>query len=47
MPDEKKPLSIDPATIAMIEKAAQEGVSTIFQRAAEMRPCPIGAEGSC
>src|SRR3989304_8201554 len=47
MPDEKKPLSIDPATLEMIEKAAKDGVSTIFERAAEMRPCPIGAEGSC
>ncbi|MFC1988843.1 anaerobic carbon-monoxide dehydrogenase catalytic subunit, partial [Chloroflexota bacterium] len=31
----------------MIEKAAEDGVNTIFDRAAEMRPCPIGAEGSC
>ncbi|MBI4283395.1 MAG: anaerobic carbon-monoxide dehydrogenase catalytic subunit, partial [Chloroflexi bacterium] len=31
----------------MIEKAAKDGVSTVFERAAAMSPCPIGAEGSC
>ena len=46
MPEEKK-LSIDPATLEMIEKAKQDGVSTIFERAGKMSPCPIGAEGSC
>ncbi len=44
---EKMKQSIDPATIAMIEKAAQEGVSTVFSRAEVMKPCNIGAEGSC
>ncbi len=39
--------SIDPATIEMIEKASSDGVSTAFSRAATMKPCPIGAEGSC
>src|SRR3972149_6728658 len=47
MADEKKPQSIDPATLEMIEKAAKDGVSTVFDRAAKMSPCPIGAEGSC
>src|SRR3990170_100940 len=47
MPEEKKKQSIDPATIEMIAKAAQDGVSTVFDRAAKMSPCPIGAEGSC
>ncbi len=47
MAEEKKPVSSDPATIQMIEKAAQDGVSTVFERAAKMRPCPIGDEGSC
>lgn len=46
MPEEKK-LSIDPATLEMIEKAKQDGVSTVFERAGKMAPCPIGAEGSC
>ena len=39
--------SIDPATIEMIAKAQKDGVSTVFDRAASMKPCPIGAEGSC
>ena len=39
--------SIDPATIEMIAKAKEDGASTVFDRAASMRPCPIGAEGSC
>ena len=47
MADEKKPQSIDPATLEMIEKAAKDGVSTVFERGAKMLPCPIGAEGSC
>ncbi len=44
---EKETKSIDRATIEMIEKAANDGVSTVFGRAEKMRPCPIGAEGSC
>ena len=47
MADEKKKQSIDPATLEMIEKAAKDGVSTVFERGAKMLPCPIGAEGSC
>jgi len=35
------------ATQQMIEKAAKDGVSTVFDRAESMKPCPIGAEGSC
>lgn len=44
---EKEIKSIDPATVEMIEKAARDGVSTVFERAEKMKPCPIGAEGSC
>ena len=47
MAEEKKQVSIDPATIEMIEKATQDGASTVFERAEKMRACPIGAEGSC
>ncbi|MEE8414413.1 MAG: anaerobic carbon-monoxide dehydrogenase catalytic subunit [Dehalococcoidales bacterium] len=47
MAQEKKQVSVDQATIEMIEKAAQDGVSIVFDRAAAMRPCPIGSEGSC
>jgi carbon-monoxide dehydrogenase catalytic subunit len=39
--------SIDPATLDMIEKAEDDGVSTVFERAENMKACPIGAEGSC
>jgi carbon-monoxide dehydrogenase catalytic subunit len=42
---EKK--SIDPATIQMLKKAQADGCETIFDRAEAMKPCPIGAEGSC
>ncbi|MCK5328398.1 MAG: carbon monoxide dehydrogenase, partial [Candidatus Latescibacteria bacterium] len=31
----------------MLEKAAVDGVNTVFDRADAMRPCPIGAAGSC
>ena len=31
----------------MIEKAAEEGITTVFDRAEKMKPCPIGADGSC
>ena len=44
---EEKKKSIDPATIEMIEKAAADGASVVFERAEKMKPCPIGAEGSC
>jgi len=39
--------SIDQATLDMIEKAAKDGVNTAFDRAETMKPCPIGAVGSC
>ena len=35
------------ATDRMIEKAAADGVSTVFDRSDSLKPCPIGAEGSC
>lgn len=44
---EKEIKSIDQATIEMIEKAAQENIRTVFDRAEAMKPCPIGADGSC
>ena len=39
--------SFDQASNKMIEKAASEGVNTVFDRADAMKPCPIGAVGSC
>ncbi len=44
---EKEAKSIDKATLEMIEKAAQDGVRVVFDRAETTRACPIGAEGSC
>ena len=44
---EKEIKSVDLATLEMIEKAAQDGVRVVFGRAEAMKPCPIGAEGSC
>ena len=43
----KEVKSIDPATLDMIAKATEEGVRTVFDRAEKIKPCPIGAEGSC
>ena len=39
--------SYDQASIEMIEKAATDEVNTAFDRAETMKPCPIGAVGSC
>jgi carbon-monoxide dehydrogenase catalytic subunit len=53
MADEKKKGKAEPlltvceATQQMIDKARADGVSTVYDRAADMKPCPIGAEGSC
>ncbi len=45
MPEEK--MSCDQNTLELIAKAGAENVSTAFSRAEAMKPCPIGAEGSC
>ena len=39
--------SIDPAALAILEIAEQQGFSTAFSRVEEMKPCPIGADGRC
>ncbi|MGB9698336.1 MAG: anaerobic carbon-monoxide dehydrogenase catalytic subunit [Thermodesulfobacteriota bacterium] len=39
--------SADRATLELLTKAKNDKVSTVFDRAEEMKPCPIGAEGSC
>ncbi|MDY6967337.1 MAG: anaerobic carbon-monoxide dehydrogenase catalytic subunit [Spirochaetota bacterium] len=44
---EDKVISVDKATLELYEKAKKDNVSTVFDRAADMKPCPIGAEGSC
>jgi anaerobic carbon-monoxide dehydrogenase catalytic subunit len=35
------------ASRQMIDIAEERGIETVFDRAAAMRPCPIGAEGIC
>ena len=35
------------STIQMLQKAAADGVDTAFSRAADMKPCPIGADSAC
>jgi carbon-monoxide dehydrogenase catalytic subunit len=35
------------ATAQMLEKAQSDGVDTAFDRAANMKPCPIGADSAC
>lgn len=35
------------ATIQMLRKATSDGMETAFSRAADMKPCPIGAESAC
>ncbi len=40
-------LSADPATIQMIGRARELQIETIFDRAQALKPCPIGAQGSC
>jgi carbon-monoxide dehydrogenase catalytic subunit len=47
MAEEKQKKSIDPASLEMLAKAAEEKISTAFDRAEKLKPCPIGADGSC
>ncbi len=47
MTEEKQVKSIDKATLDMLAKANEEGISTAFDRAENMKPCPIGVDGSC
>jgi anaerobic carbon-monoxide dehydrogenase catalytic subunit len=39
--------SIDPATQEMIKRAQALGIDTVFDRAAQMKPCQIGIQGIC
>ncbi|QTA79072.1 Acetyl-CoA decarbonylase/synthase complex, subunit alpha [Desulfonema limicola] len=40
-------VSISESTIQMLEKARRDGVETAFDRAANMKACPIGADSAC
>ena len=42
-----KDLTICDATAQMIEKARRDGVETAFDRAANMKACPIGDKSAC
>ena len=44
---EKTKKSIDKASLELIDKARVDQVNLAFDRAAQMKPCPIGAVGSC
>ena len=44
---EIKDLSTCEATRQMLEKARRDGVETHFDRAANMKACPIGADSAC
>ncbi len=39
--------SIDPTVCDLMEMCETEGISTAFDRADDMKPCPIGAKGAC
>ncbi|MFZ2448016.1 MAG: anaerobic carbon-monoxide dehydrogenase catalytic subunit [Syntrophobacteraceae bacterium] len=36
-----------PTTLEMLKKTEADGHDTLFTRAAEMKPCPIGADSAC
>ena len=40
-------ITICKSTAQMIVKARKDGVETAFDRAANMKPCPIGAKSAC
>ncbi|MGC9963808.1 MAG: anaerobic carbon-monoxide dehydrogenase catalytic subunit [Syntrophobacteraceae bacterium] len=35
------------ATLQMLKKLEEDGHDSVFHRAADMKPCPIGSEGAC
>ncbi|HPV40450.1 MAG TPA: anaerobic carbon-monoxide dehydrogenase catalytic subunit [Spirochaetota bacterium] len=44
---EEKKLFADRASQEIYEKARRDSVSTVFDKAAELKPCPIGSAGDC
>src|SRR5512139_1181085 len=42
-----KARSIDGATIELLDKARKDNTPTVFFRADDLKPCPIGVEESC
>jgi len=45
--EEKRKKSVDKASLELIDKACTDAVNLAFDRAEQMKPCPIGAVGSC
>ena len=39
--------TVDPAVQELLELTREAGIETAFDRAAKVKPCPIGAEGAC
>jgi len=44
---DQQPLTVCSSTQEMIDLTRKAGIETVFDRAATMKPCPIGADGSC
>ena len=44
---EQKIPTIDPTVITLLAVSEEENISTVFSRAASIKPCPIGADGAC
>ena len=44
---EETKLFADKASQEIYEKAKRDSVSTVFSKAAELKPCPIGSAGDC
>jgi carbon-monoxide dehydrogenase catalytic subunit len=44
---EDKAISVDKATLEAYENAKSKDINTVFDRGEDMKPCPIGAAGSC
>lgn len=39
--------TIDPTTLELLETAAADGITTVFDRAEAMKSCPIGSSSAC
>ena len=46
-PVDPKQVTIDAATQDMIRYSQRLGIETVFDRAARMKPCNIGVQGTC
>ena len=44
---EIKDLTLCPSTAQMLERMRRDGVETAFDRASDIKPCPIGAKSAC